>query len=144
MENRIQKSIQKMNKKTMINEEDIIEVTRDIKMALLEADVNLKVVKEFVNNVKQKALESRLVGSLNASEQMIKIVHAELQEILGGSVKDIKITRKPFIIMMTGLQGSGKTTASAKIAYYLRKKITSINHYWLQAIFIVQSLCNNL
>ncbi|BAP00985.1 signal recognition particle protein [Mycoplasmopsis californica HAZ160_1] len=122
LENRIQKSIQKMNKKTMINEEDIIEVTRDIKMALLEADVNLKVVKEFVNNVKQKALESRLVGSLNASEQMIKIVHAELQEILGGSVKDIKITHKPFIIMMTGLQGSGKTTASAKIAYYLRKK----------------------
>ncbi|MCS4536955.1 signal recognition particle protein [Mycoplasma sp. CSL7475-4] len=122
LENRIQKSIQKMNKKTIVNEEDILEVTRDIKMALLEADVNLKVVKEFIKNVKEKALESRLVGSLNASQQMIKIVHAELQEILGGDVKEIKIDKKPFIIMMTGLQGSGKTTAAAKIAYFLRKK----------------------
>ncbi|QBF34876.1 signal recognition particle protein [Mycoplasmopsis phocirhinis] len=122
LENRIQKSIQKMNKKTIINEEDILEVTRDIKMALLEADVNLKVVKEFIKNVKEKALESRLVGSINASQQMIKIVHAELQQILGGEVKEIKIDKKPFIIMMTGLQGSGKTTATAKIAYFLRKK----------------------
>ncbi|MBU4690651.1 signal recognition particle protein [Mycoplasma sp. ES3157-GEN-MYC] len=122
LENRIQKSIQKMNKKTIINEEDILEVTRDIKMALLEADVNLRVVKDFVNNVKEKALESRLVGSLNASQQMIKIVHTELQEILGGEVKEIKIDKRPFIIMMTGLQGSGKTTAAAKLAFHFRKK----------------------
>ncbi|WP_029608786.1 signal recognition particle protein [Mycoplasma simbae] len=122
LENKIQKSIQKMNKKTMVNEEDILEVTREIKMALLEADVNLKVVKDFVKNVKEKALESRLVGSLNASQQMIKIVHSELQEILGGQVQEIKINKRPYIIMMTGLQGSGKTTAAAKLAYYFRKK----------------------
>ncbi|BAW18576.1 signal recognition particle protein [Mycoplasmopsis bovigenitalium] len=122
LENRIQKSIEKMNRKTMVNEEDILEVTRDIKMALLEADVNLKVVKEFVANVKQKAMDSRLVGSLNASQQMIKIVHMELQDVLGGQVNELKITARPFIIMMCGLQGSGKTTAAAKLAYYLRKK----------------------
>lgn len=122
LENRIQKSIEKMNRKTIVNEEDILEVTHDIKMALLEADVNLKVVKEFVANVKQKAMDSRLVGSLNASQQMIKIVHTELQDVLGGQVNELKITSRPFIIMMCGLQGSGKTTAAAKLAYYLRKK----------------------
>lgn len=122
LENRIQKSIQKMARKTVVNEEDILEVTRDIKMALLEADVNLKVVKEFIANVKQKALESKLVGSLNASQQMIKIVHNELVDILGGKVQEVKITARPYIIMMAGLQGSGKTTACAKLAYYLRKK----------------------
>ncbi|UUD35013.1 signal recognition particle protein [Mycoplasmopsis caviae] len=122
LESRIQKSIAKMAKKTIVNEEDILEVTRDIKMALLEADVNLKVVKEFIANVKQKALESKLVGSLNASQQMIKIVHAELVDILGGSVQEVKISSRPYIIMMAGLQGSGKTTACAKLAYYLKKK----------------------
>ncbi|WP_406616715.1 signal recognition particle protein [Mycoplasmopsis adleri] len=122
LENRIQKSIQKMRSKTVVNEEDILAVTRDIKMALLEADVNLKVVKEFITNVKAKALEANLVGTLNASQTMIKIVHEELVNILGGTVKPITITKKPYIIMMCGLQGSGKTTACAKIAYYLKKK----------------------
>lgn len=122
LENRIQKSLAKMAKKTVVNEADILETTRDIKMALLEADVNLKVVKDFISNVKTKALESRIVGSLNASQQMVKIVHEELVDILGKEVKEINITKKPYIIMMTGLQGSGKTTAVAKLAYYLRKK----------------------
>lgn len=122
LENRIQKSIQKMASKTVVNEEDILAVTRDIKMALLEADVNLKVVKEFISNVKEKALQANLVGTLNASQTMLKIVHEELVDILGGTVKPIQINKKPYIIMMTGLQGSGKTTACAKIAHYLTKK----------------------
>ncbi|MBZ4203568.1 signal recognition particle protein [Mycoplasma tauri] len=122
LENRIQKSIKKMASKTVVNEEDILAVTRDIKMALLEADVNLKVVKDFIANVKTKALEANLVGTLNAEQTMIKIVHTELVEILGKEVRPIQINSKPYIIMMAGLQGSGKTTACAKIAYYLRKK----------------------
>ncbi|WP_029905573.1 signal recognition particle protein [Mycoplasmopsis opalescens] len=122
LENRIQKSFEKMRKKTIVNEEDILEVTRDIKMALLEADVNLKVVKEFIANVKEKALNSDLVGSLNASQLMVKIVHDELQEILGGKAKEFTISGRPYIIMMCGLQGSGKTTAAAKLSYFLRKK----------------------
>ncbi|MBZ4195443.1 signal recognition particle protein [Mycoplasma sp. 1331] len=122
LENRIQKSIKKMASKTVVNEEDILAVTRDIKMALLEADVNLKVVKDFIANVKTKALEANLVGTLNAEQTMIKIVRTELVEILGKEVRPIQINSKPYIIMMAGLQGSGKTTACAKIAYYLRKK----------------------
>lgn len=122
LENRIQKSIKKMASKTVVSEEDILGVTRDIKMALLEADVNLKVVKDFVANVKEKALSANLVGTLNAEQTMIKIVHNELVDILGKDVRPIEITKKPYIIMMTGLQGSGKTTACAKIAYFLKKK----------------------
>ncbi|WP_373456856.1 signal recognition particle protein [Mycoplasma sp. 1018B] len=122
LENRIQKSIAKIAKKSIVHESDILETTREIKMALLEADVNLKVVKDFIANVKEKALNSSLVGSLNASQQMIKIVHQELQDILGGKVQEINIHHRPFIILMTGLQGSGKTTAAAKLAYFLRKK----------------------
>ncbi len=91
-------------------------------MALLEADVNLKVVKDFVANVKEKALSANLVGTLNAEQTMIKIVHNELVDILGKEVRPIEITKKPYIIMMTGLQGSGKTTACAKIAHFLKKK----------------------
>lgn len=122
LESRMQKSLAKMAKKTVINEEDILEVTRDIKMALLEADVNLKIVKEFISNVKTKTLETNLVNSLNASQQMIKIVHEELVNILTGNSKEFAINSKPFIIMMAGLQGSGKTTAAAKLAFHLRKK----------------------
>ncbi|WP_029513507.1 signal recognition particle protein [Mycoplasmopsis primatum] len=122
LENRIQKSIKKMASKTVVNEEDILAVTRDIKMALLEADVNLKVVKDFIANVKEKALQANLVGTLNAEQTMIKIVHTELVDILGKEVKPVEINKKPTIIMMTGLQGSGKTTACAKIAFFLRKK----------------------
>ncbi|MFV8419066.1 signal recognition particle protein [Mycoplasma sp. Sp33II] len=123
LEKRIQKSLAKMAKKTTLNEEDIQEVTREIKMALLEADVNLRVVKEFVNNVKNKALEEgRIIGRLNPSQTMIKIFRDELVKVLGNETKEIKIDKKPYVVMMCGLQGSGKTTATAKLAYYLRKK----------------------
>ncbi|SJZ57286.1 signal recognition particle protein [Mycoplasmopsis verecunda] len=123
LEKRMQKSLAKMAKKTTLNEEDIQEVTREVKMALLEADVNLRVVKEFVNNVKAKALEEgRIIGRLNPSQSMIKIFRDELINVLGKETKEVKIEKKPYIVMMCGLQGSGKTTATAKLAYYLRKK----------------------
>ncbi|MFV8499802.1 signal recognition particle protein [Mycoplasma sp. VS424B] len=123
LEKRIQKSLAKMAKKTTLNEADILEVTREVKMALLEADVNLRVVKEFVNNVKEKALEEgKIIGRLNPSQTMIKIFRDELVKVLGSETKEIKIDKKPYIVMMCGLQGSGKTTATAKLAYYLRKK----------------------
>lgn len=122
LEDRMQKALQKMSKKTTITEDDLKEITRDIKMSLLEADVNLKIVKEFVNNVKEKTIESNLIGKLNPSQQMIKIVHEELVRILGGKVIEPQINKKPYVIMMVGLQGSGKTTATAKISYFFRKK----------------------
>ncbi|MFL1058569.1 signal recognition particle receptor subunit alpha, partial [Mycoplasmopsis synoviae] len=98
------------------------EITREIKLALLEADVNLKVVKEFISKVKEKALSSQIIGKLNPSQQMTKIFHDELVSILGGKVKEIKLDKKPTVIMMCGLQESGKTTTADKLAFYLRKK----------------------
>ncbi|ADE20014.1 signal recognition particle protein [Mycoplasma crocodyli] len=122
LEKRMSKALAKMSKKTVLKEEDLIEVIREIKMSLLEADVNLRVVKDFISNVKAKALESNLVGKLNPSQQFIKIVHEELIKVLGGKVVELKIEKKPYIIMMCGLQGSGKTTAVAKLSYYFKKK----------------------
>ncbi|PAK21451.1 signal recognition particle protein [Mycoplasmopsis agassizii] len=120
--NRIQKSMSKMGSKTTLNESDIAEVTRDIRVALLEADVNLKVVRNFVNNVKEKVLQEEIIGKLNPSQMMIKIVKDELVRILGSKESEIKIESRPFKIMMVGLQGSGKTTSTAKLAFHLRKK----------------------
>ena len=122
MAKRLQKSMAKMSAKTTLTEADILIVTREIKMALLEADVNLMVVKSFVKNVKEKALASDITTKLNPSQQMIKIVNDELVQILGTSTTEIKVTGNPFIIMMTGLQGAGKTTTAAKLVKYYSKK----------------------
>ncbi|WP_322935160.1 signal recognition particle protein [Mycoplasmopsis felis] len=122
LEKRMQKTIEKISKKITLNEADILEIMRDIKLALLEADVNLQVVKEFISKVKEKALEEKIVGKLNPSQHFIKILHNELVSILGSKTQELKIDKKPYIILMTGLQGSGKTTATAKLAYYFKKK----------------------
>ncbi|NQZ65982.1 MAG: signal recognition particle protein [Mycoplasmatales bacterium] len=119
---RLQKSMAKVKSKRVLSEEDILRVTREIKMALLEADVNLIVVKQFIKSVKEKVIGSEIIGKLNPSQQMIKIVKDELVDVLGGKTKEVKISGNPSIIMMTGLQGSGKTTTSAKIVKYLTKK----------------------
>lgn len=120
--NRLQKSMQKMKAKSMLSEEDIVEVTREIKMALLEADVNLMVVKDFVKAVKEKAIGSEIVGRLNPSQQMVKIVKDELVNVLGGTAKDVELSGKVPVVMMVGLQGSGKTTSTAKLVKYFMKK----------------------
>lgn len=119
---RLQKSLAKMKAKTTLSEADILEVTREIKMALLEADVNLVVVKEFVNSIKEKAIGAEIIGQLNKAQQVIKIVNDELIKILGQNNFQFAIKGKPEVIMMTGLQGSGKTTTSAKLVKHLIKK----------------------
>ena len=119
---KLQKSLNDANKKTTLREEDILKITRDIKMSLLEADVNLKVVKDFVNNVKEKTIGQDLMSKLNPGQQMVKIVKDELINILGTTTKEIKLDSKPYIIMMTGLQGGGKTTTVAKLANYYKSK----------------------
>lgn len=119
---RMQKAIAKANKKDQLKEEDILEITRDIRLALLEADVNLKVVKDFINSVKEKTIGQDVMKQLNAGQQMVKIVKEELTSILGNKAREIKIDKKPYVIMMTGLQGGGKTTTVAKLATYFRKK----------------------
>lgn len=106
-----------------ITEKELDEMLREIKLALLEADVNYKVVKEFISNIREKALGEKVMKSLSPGEQVVKIVKDELIQILGGDTNtSINFsTKPPSIIMLVGLQGSGKTTLSAKLANYLRK-----------------------
>lgn len=119
---RMQKSLAKIKSKTSLKEEDILEITREIKLSLLEADVNLLVVKQFIKAVKEKSIGAEIIGKLNASQQMVKIVKDELTHVLGGEVTKTEIKGTPSIFMMCGLQGSGKTTTTAKIVKYMMKK----------------------
>lgn len=105
-----------------ITEDNISEMMREIRLSLLEADVNYKVVKEFTNNVKEKALGEEVNKSLNPGDLFVKIVRDELQELLGGDIAPLTIDKKPTITMLVGLQGSGKTTTNGKLANFLRKK----------------------
>ena len=105
-----------------ITEDNISEITRELRLALLEADVNYQVVKEFINNVKQKALGEEVSKSLKPSELFIKIVKDELVELLGGDKRPLETTKNPTVLMLVGLQGSGKTTTIGKLSLLLRKK----------------------
>lgn len=105
-----------------ITEENIQDAMKEIRMALLEADVNYTVVKEFTNNVKEQALGLDVSKSINPDELFIKIVRDELIKLLGETQVPLETNKKPTILMLVGLQGSGKTTTAGKLALYLRKK----------------------
>ncbi len=120
--NRLQNAMDKIRGYGKITEENVSEVTREIRLALLEADVNYTVVKEFIANVKEKALGEEVAKSLKPGEQFVKIVKDELVELLGGNAEEINTKGNPATLMMVGLQGSGKTTSIAKLANLLRKK----------------------
>ena len=105
-----------------ITEDNISDITRELRLALLEADVNYQVVKEFISNVKEKALGEEVSKSLKPSELFIKIVKDELVELLGGEKKDLVTNKSLNILMLVGLQGSGKTTTIGKLSLLLRKK----------------------
>ncbi|UZK63931.1 signal recognition particle protein [Mycoplasma mycoides subsp. capri] len=119
---RMQKSIEKNMKNSTLNEENIKETLKEIRLSLLEADVNIEAAKEIINNVKQKALGGYISEGASAHQQMIKIVHEELVNILGKENAPLDINKKPTVVMMVGLQGSGKTTTANKLAYLLNKK----------------------
>ena len=122
MGDRLTNAIRNIKGMGRITEENINDAVREIRMALLEADVNYTVVKEFINNVKEKALGQEVDKSLKPDELFIKIVKDEVVELLGGEVAPLCVTSNPTILMLVGLQGSGKTTTSGKLANYLRKK----------------------
>ena len=104
-----------------LTEADVRAAMREIRLALLEADVNFKVVKSFTDAVRERALGADVVGQLNPGQQVIKIVNDELTELMGGAAHDLSFSpRPPTVVVMAGLQGSGKTTATAKLARYLR------------------------
>ena len=119
---RLQNALNKIKGYGKITEDNIGEVTREIRLALLEADVNYKVVKEFINNVKEKALGEEVKKSLKPGEVFVKIVKDELVDLLGKEDEPLIIVKPLTVLMMCGLQGSGKTTTTGKLALLLRKK----------------------
>ena len=122
MGDRISKAIKNIRGMGTITEENISDAMREIRLALLEADVNYQVVKEFVNHVKEKALGLDVSKSLKPDELFIKLVKDELIELLGGEYEPLKVNQGTTVLMLCGLQGSGKTTTAGKLANYVRKK----------------------
>ena len=119
---RLQNALHKIKGYGKITEDNIGDMMKEIRLALLEADVNYKVVKEFVNNVKEKALGEEVKTSIKPGDLFVKIVKDELTELLGGDSAPLNLNGNPAILMLVGLQGSGKTTTIGKLANYLRKK----------------------
>jgi len=105
-----------------ITEINVAETLKEVRRALLDADVNFKIAKEFTNTVKEKAIGAKVLTSLQPGQLMIKIVKDELTELMGSTAEEINLSSKPAIILMSGLQGSGKTTFSGKLAHYLKNK----------------------
>ena len=123
LSSRLQEITRKIRGKARITESDLKEMLREVKLALLEADVNYKIVKEFINTIQEKALGQDVLKSLTPGQQVVKIVKDELVELLGGQTSQISFTpNPPTIIMLVGLQGSGKTTTSGKLANLLSKQ----------------------
>lgn len=121
LQNKLSSAMRSIKGKTVVTEKDIEETTRAVRMALLEADVNYKVAKDFCDSLSEKALGEKVLKSLSPDQQIIKIVNEELVKILGAEVSEINLKPSPLIIMLVGLQGSGKTTTSAKLARLLKK-----------------------
>lgn len=123
LSDKLQNVMKKLKGQTRITEKDLKDMLREVKFALLEADVNYKVVKDFIANIEQKALGESVMKSLTPGQQVVKIVKDELVELLGSGESKLNIAANPpTIIMLVGLQGSGKTTLAGKLANYLRKQ----------------------
>ena len=123
LSSRLQEITRKLRGKARITESDLKEMLREVKLALLEADVNYKIVKEFISTIQEKALGQDVMKSLTPGQQVVKIVKDELVELLGGTESKVQFTpNPPTIIMLIGLQGSGKTTTAGKLANLFRKQ----------------------
>ena len=119
---RIERSLKILKGEGRITEVNVAETLKDVRKALLDADVNYKVAKTFTDTVKNKAMGQNVLTSLHPSQLMVKIVHDELTALMGGETAEINYEGHPAVILMSGLQGSGKTTFSSKLANYLKKK----------------------
>ena len=121
---KLSRIFKKLRGQARLTESNMDEMLKEIRIALLEADVNYKVVKEFINNVKEKAIGQDVLTKLNPSQMITKIVHDELEELLGGGENEIKYqNNRPTVILLVGLQGSGKTTSAGKLAYLMKNKL---------------------
>lgn len=120
---KMQELFAKLSGKSNLTEDNIAEAVSEVRLALLEADVNYGVVKNLLKRVKEKALGDAVVKSVSPGQQFIKVVHDELVELMGGEEIPLDVSKKnPAVVMLCGLQGSGKTTAAVKLAYYLKRK----------------------
>ncbi|MBC9783373.1 signal recognition particle protein [Heliobacillus mobilis] len=120
---KLQNTLKKLRGKGKVTEADVAEAMREVRMALLAADVNLKVVKDFVARVKERAIGQDVLESLTPGQQVVKVVHDELIQLMGGTTSKLNMSSKPpTVVMLVGLQGAGKTTTVAKLGLYLRKQ----------------------
>ncbi len=122
LSDRLERSFKILKGQGTITEINVAETLKDVRRALLDADVNYKIAKQFTDTVKQKAMGQNVLKSVKPSQMMIKIVHDELTELMGGQKVDINIKTNPSVILIAGLQGSGKTTFSGKLAKHLKTK----------------------
>jgi len=122
LSSRLQMAMRRLTGRGYLNENDIDEMMREVRLSLLEADVNFKVVKSFIANIKEKAVGEKILKGLNPGQQVVKIVHDELKRVMGEDAEGIRYNMSGLTTIMTiGLQGSGKTTAIGKLAVYIRK-----------------------
>jgi signal recognition particle subunit SRP54 len=119
--NRLQDALGDLGRRSRLDEETVTRATREIRLALLEADVDFEVVKQFVEAVRERALGQEVLKGLEPGQQVVKIVHEELTELMGSTDSRLAFGRPPTIVLLCGLQGSGKTTTAAKLALHLRK-----------------------
>ena len=122
LSDKLQNTLSKLTGKGKLSEKDIDAAMREVRLALLEADVNFKVVKNFVKKVKERSLGQEVMESLTPGQQVIKIVNDELKKLMGETEAKIDFSKKPTVILMSGLQGAGKTTTSAKLANLMKKQ----------------------
>ncbi|MDX9704379.1 MAG: signal recognition particle protein [Weeksellaceae bacterium] len=122
LQDKLDKALHTLKGKGQITEINVAETIKEVRRALVDADVSYKVAKDFTDKVKEKALGQNVITSLNPNQLMVKIVHDELAELMGGGSSELNISENPTIILIAGLQGSGKTTFSGKLAHYLKNK----------------------
>ncbi len=120
--NRLQDAFKRLRGKGKVSEADVNEAMREVRLALLEADVNFKVVKDLVTKVKERAVGIEVLKNLNPAQQVIKVVNEELTALMGGTQAKLDLSQRPTVIMMVGLQGAGKTTTTGKLAMHLQKQ----------------------
>ncbi len=151
LSDKLQLSFRKLKGVAHFTEKNIEDGLREVKLALLEADVNFHVVKNFIDRVKEKSLGQKVLKSISPAQQIVKIVHSELSFLLGENQREITFSQKaPSVIMLVGLQGSGKTTTTAKLGLYLRKKnaktplLVAADVYRPAAIEQLKVLCGEL
>jgi signal recognition particle subunit SRP54 len=126
LSSKLEKAFKTLKGQGKISEINIAETVKEIRKALIDADVNYKIAKQFTDTVKEKALGQNVLTSLSPGQLLVKIVNDELTELLGGNTENLNTTGNPAIILMAGLQGSGKTTHSAKLANYFKKQGKSV------------------